>query len=224
MKNLFIILSLLFSTLSFATENQDVRVLELKNEIISMAKSFEGKPDVDGKLQSALEDKVEQLEKIIPYSTMEEKASKIVGAWRQVFGPYSKKADGKIPSSSVPHHIYQVILPNGFFYNVALAEGLGLKAVILLKGKYSVEAESIKATFVRNSVMFKNLPSDESYYLLPEKLEKKEISVIDLPKSIPPVGTSGELIEVYADQDIRILRGKSPTFKKVALLIMEKKQ
>jgi hypothetical protein len=224
MKIFLIISSLLFSSLVFSAENQDVRVLEIKKEIISMAKSFEGKPDVDGKLQSALEEKVEQLEKIIPYSTMEEKASKIVGAWRQVFGPYSKKADGKIPSSSVTDHIYQVILPNGYFYNVALAEGLGLKAVILLKGKYVVDAESIKATFVRNSLLFKNLPSDESYYLLPEKLEKNEIKVIDLPKSIPPVGTTGELLEVYADSEIRILRGKSPTFKKVALLIMEKKQ
>lgn len=220
---LFLVLSLLFSTQIFAQNSQDVRVLELKKEIMTMAKFYEGKADVDGKLQASLEDKVEQLERLIPYSSMEEKSAKIIGAWRQVFGPYSKNADGKVPSTSVTNHIYQIILPNGYFYNVALAKALGAQAVILLKGKYAVGAESIKATFVRNSVMVKNLPTDGTYYLLPEKLEKGEIKVFDLPKSLPPVGTSGELLEVYADQEIRILRGKSPTFKKVALLIMEKK-
>lgn len=220
---LIVVLFMLATNTLYASDSDDIRVLELKKEILSMAKTFEGRPDVDGKLQNALEEKVQQLEKIIPYESMEEKSQKILGAWRQVFGPYSKEADGKIPGSSVPDHIYQVILPNGYFYNVALSKFLGARPVVLLKGKYAVTNDAIKATFVRNSFYFGKLPSGVSYEQLPLKLEKGEIKVFDLPQSLPPVGTSGELIEVYADKDIRILRGKSPTFKKIALLIMERK-
>ena len=212
---------MIFSLSLSARELPDVRVTELKNEIMTMARSYEGKPDTEGKLQNALEDKVQQLERIIPYLSMSERAQKIVGEWRQVFGPYSKDADGKVPGSSVTEHIYQVIFPNGFFYNVALAKIAGVKSVVLLKGKYNVTNDAVEALFVKNSVMVTNLPTTK-FYELPAKLERGEIKVISLPDALPPVGTKGQLIEVYADKEIRILRGKSPTFKKTALLIMER--
>ena len=214
----FVLLGLL---LSFSALAEDVRVTELKNDIMKLAREYKGKPDPDGQLQKVLEAKVEDLEKILPYSSMHERARKIAGAWKQVFGPYSPKADGKVPFGTDPDNIFQIIFPNGFFYNVALSKASNLKAVFLLKGEYKVTDEAIEARFLRNSLMVKNVP-DSGLELLPLRLENGDIKVLHLPKRVPPVGQTGELIEVYADDEIRILRGKSPSFIKTALLIMEK--
>lgn len=212
-----ILATLLLSAGAFA----DVRVTELKAEIMELARASEGRPDVDGKLQAALEAKVQDLEKVIPVLTMPEKAQKILGAWRQVFGPYSATGDGTIPFGSRTDKIYQVIFPQGLFYNVALFQKGRAKAVFLLKGKYAVTDESIKGTFVRNSLQVRNV--DETALAgLPARLEARDLSVINLPESVPPVGQGGDLFEVYADADVRILRGMTPQFKRPALYVMER--
>jgi hypothetical protein len=211
-------LLIIFSSQVFA---EDLRVSELKSEIMALAKESGGKPDLEGKLQSALEEKVQDLEKIIPFETMEEKASKVVGSWHQIFGPYSAKGDGTIPFGSRTDKIYQIIFPGGLFYNVALFEKARLKAVFLLKGSYKVTDESIEGTFVRNSIMIRDI-DEEKLFTLPSLLEAGSLSVIHLPKQLPPVGFGGKLLEVYADSELRILRGVTAQFSRPALYVMEK--
>jgi hypothetical protein len=201
----------------------DPRISELKSEIMALSKASQGKPDLDGKLQEAIEVKVQDLEKVIPFLTMEEKALKIAGPWRQVFGPYSANGDGTIPFGSRTDKIYQIIFPNGFFYNVALFEKAGLKLAFLLKGKYVVTSEAIEGTFVRNSIVSRKLDENQ-LHTLPSRLEEGSVSATHLPTRLPPVGLGGQLLEVYSDKDVRILRGKTPQFTRPALYIMERVQ
>lgn len=217
MKTFLLAVAVFISSNSFA----DPRIVELKTEIISLARASEGKEDLDGKLQAALEEKVQDLEKLIPYETMEEKAAKIAGPWRQVFGPYSATGDGKIPFGSRTDKIYQIIFSGGLFYNVALFEKAGVKLVFLLKGNYTVTQEAIEGKFVRNSIIARNINETELHYL-PTKIEQGTLSALHLPRKLPPVGFGGQLIEVYSDQDLRILRGKTAQFIRPALYIMEK--
>lgn len=179
-----LILASLFMSLNVLA---DPRIDELKSEIMTLARQSEGKTDRDGKLQAAIEEKVQDLEKIIPHLIMEEKAKKILGPWRQVFGPYSETGDGSIPYGSRTHKIYQIIFADGLFYNVALFEKAGLKMVFLLKGSYVVTSESIKGTFVKNSIVVRNI-NEANLADLPEKLEARKSKAIHLPKSLPPVG------------------------------------
>jgi hypothetical protein len=144
-----------------------------------------------------------------------------LGPWRQVFGPYSASGDGTIPFCSRTDQIYQIIFPEGLFYNVALFEKAGVKIVFLLKGNYKITAEAIDGKFVRNSFIANNIPQEELFNL-PAKVEEGSISAIHLPRQLPPVGQGGQLFEVYADKDIRILRGQTPQFKRPALYIMER--
>jgi hypothetical protein len=213
----WLFLAILFSSQVFA----DPRVSELKSDIMTLARASEGKPDLDGKLQAALEEKVQDLEKIIPFETSSEKAKKIIGPWRQVFGPYSATGDGSIPFGSRTDKIYQIIYPQGMFYNVALFEKAGVKLVFLLKGEYKITDEAIDGLFVRNSIIAKNV-SEEGLFNLPAKVEDGSLSATHLPRQLPPVGQGGKLFEVYADKDIRILRGQTPQFKRPALYIMER--
>ncbi len=210
---------ILFSSISALA--QDVRVIEVKKEIMSLARQFEGKTDTDGKLQEALEQKVADLEKLLPDQTTTERAQKIMGEWRQVFGPYSATGDGTIPFGSRTDQIYQIIFPNGIFYNVALFEKARIKMVFLLKGEYKIMSEAIKGTFVKNSIVLRNI-SEKTLSKLPAQLESGSLKVINLPNRLPPVGMGGQLFEVYADEDVRILRGRTPQFKRPALYVMEK--
>jgi hypothetical protein len=214
-----ILCSLLFLSLSIA-QASDERISELKAEILTLAKKFEGKTDQDGKLQGQIEERVQDLERLIPSLSMEERAGKIIGPWRQVFGPYSPTGDGTIPTGSRTDHIYQVIMRDGIFYNVALFERAGIKTVFLLKGNYTITPQAIEGIFVRNSVLMRNIP-ERNFAELPAKLEAGEISVVHLPRWLPPVGLGGQLLEVYADAEIRILRGLTAQFSRPALYIME---
>ena len=200
---------------------KDPRVNELKMEIVKLAQAAEGKPDLEGTLQAAIESKVQDLEKILTYESMEEKAVKIIGPWRQVFGPYSATGDGTIPFGSRTDKIYQVVFPKGIFYNLALFEKAKIKVVFLLKGEYSVTDEAIEGIFVKNSIVAKKI-NESILHQLPQMLESGEITATHLPARLPPVGQGGKLLEVYADKDHRILRGMTPQFKRPALYIMER--
>ncbi len=213
-----ILCSFLLFSFSVA-QASDERIRELKTEILTLAQKFEGKTDVDGKLQAQIEEKVQDLERLIPALSMEERAAKIIGPWRQIFGPYSTTGDGTIPAGSRTDHIYQVVMPDGVFYNVALFERAGIKTVFLLKGNYTITPQAIDGIFVRNSVLLRNVP-EKNFADLAAKLEANELSVVHLPRWLPPVGLGGQLLEVYADQEIRILRGLTAQFSRPALYIM----
>jgi hypothetical protein len=220
MKSLLCTLLLLLSLPALAALAEDVRVTELKAEIMTLAKTYEGKEDRNGKLQTEIDEKVQDLEKVIPALPMEERAKRILGPWRQVFGPYSATGDGTIPAGSRTDHIYQIVLPEGIFYNVALFERAGVRTVFLLKGEYTITAAAIDGVFVRNSLLLRNVPTS-GFEKLPAQLEAGELSVTHLPRWLPPVGQGGQLLEVYADEDIRILRGVTAQFARPALYVME---
>jgi hypothetical protein len=212
--------ALIFCSLSLSVWSQS-RVQILKNDILSLSRQFQGQEDRDGSKQAALESMVAELENLIEPLSMDQKAKKIIGEWRQVFGPYSEKADGTITPGMVTEHIYQTIFPNGTYYNVALVKLAGVKSVILLKGEFEVLPQAIKAEFTRQSLLWRKVPT-ENFSKLPALLEAGKLQVTHLPNRLPPVGQGGELLEVYADDTLRILRGTSPSYTKTALLIMEK--
>ncbi len=65
---------------------------------------------------------------------MQEKAVVAVGAWKQVWGPYSYNSSGTAPSGLDPDNIYQVISVSGYYTNVGIYDFLGLHLVGLIKG------------------------------------------------------------------------------------------
>jgi hypothetical protein len=176
-------------------------------------KKFKGaiKPLYDRVLVKRLESEQMTAGGIIIPDTAQEKTQ---------YGTVVATGDGKIPFGSRTDKIYQIIFPMGIFYNVALYQKAGVRAVFLLKGNYKLTSDAIEGTFVRNSIMTKNI-NEEQLHLLPAKLEAGSISAFHLPNRLPPVGFGGQLLEVYADKTIRILRGKTPQFERPALYVME---
>jgi len=211
-----ICLSLFVSPLWASSEN----IQQLKKEILSMAYSFEGQADLDGTKQDALEEKIEELVNFIPNLTMTERALRAIGSWRQVWGPYAFDDSQTVPDRMDVKNIYQVISPDGYYYN--FGQYIYRRGVVrsFVRGIYEIQEDRIEVEFNGNGIILGQPKTP--MYLLVDALENRDIRAIRFPDFVPPIGIRGALVEVYADQDIRINYGVvGSDISRPALFIME---
>lgn len=194
----------------------------IKAEILATAKSFEGQPDTDFKKQELLSALVEELLAITPPSTMAEKADRIVGSWRQVFGPYAYDGTGGVEPGLDTANIYQVVFPEGFYYNVAKRKRLGKNYVQLLKGIYQVETDRLPIEFVESGLFLRHLPDDMKLQDLPYAIERGDLNYVKFPSWLPPVGRRGALIETYTDEELRVTYGIGDGIDTKRIYILER--
>lgn len=218
MKHISLILSSCFLLSNLALANVETQKNELKQQIIDLAKSFEGQGDPDYSRQEALEPLVEKLLKIAPQPPVEKRLPLLFGPWRQVWGPYDyRNEDRGIDPELGVEEIYQVISPNGYYYNVSYLYKNGdriQKRIGLLRGEYRLQEKHSNKLKVR----FTNFPGASSK---PESLELWELAELaengNLPNRIKIVPRfivrlffgGGTLREVYTDEDLRITYGSS---------------
>jgi hypothetical protein len=206
--------------------------LHLKKNIISMAKSYEGKGDPDYKIQNTLAPLVEKLISLNPQPPVKERLNLLYGTWKQVWGPYDYRNNnrGVDPTLGV-NEIYQVISKDGFYYNVSPIYKKNNKdnpRIGYLKGEYSLDNNSttnLNVHFVKYPGM-KFRPDNREIFDFVEEAEND-----NLPNETTIVPTlivkyffqGGALVEVYTDEDTRILYGSNgKDFKNKYLYIMTK--
>src|SRR6478609_1885935 len=140
--SLFVVLACVANISANVTCKDDTQVQDLKKEILSQAEIWQGKGDPDGSKQAALKEKVDQLVKLCPQSSVQERLPLIEGAWQQVWGPYSYRDNSRgIDLRLDPQRIYQVVFKEGYYYNVSPArdsKGVPKNRTILLRGEYQV--------------------------------------------------------------------------------------
>lgn len=222
----FCTVSFIFSLLSFSYAQSDMNVHDreverIKNEIMNLAKSFTGQVDPDGSKQSRLEDKIEELKSYIPNLSMEERAENAIGAYRQVWGPYAFDGSDSVPRGMDVNNIYQVIDANGFYYNFAKYKFGPVRSRTFLRGNFEVTSDRIEVEFDQTGIILGERQTPMP--LLVSKLENREVRAIRFPDFLPPVGISGALIEIYADEDIRLNYGViGDDIQDPALFVMER--
>lgn len=217
----FVALFIMFSLTNLTSASEQLH--QVKKEILELASSFEGQVDHEGELQEALEEKIDILLTLIPHLTMAEKAKRAVGAWRQVWGPYSYDGSNSIPRGMLVNQIFQVIDAKGHYYNFADYKWLGLRTRIFLRGNFSVEEDRIEVVFNKSGIVLGNRNAPRSQ--LARDLESGIARAIRFPDRFPPIGVTGALIEVYADKDIRINYGiNGDETRPPTLFIMEPAQ
>lgn len=188
---------------SVANAQNDVEAL--KKEILELARSYSGQADASGELQASIETKVDELLAIVPNLSMEEKALRALGAWRQVWGPYSYDNSASVPRGIDVNQIYQIIFKEGYYYNFAVYNFLGIESRTFLRGNFSIEEDRIAVEFNKSGLIL-----GKSQLPLPYQasaLENQSLRALYFPDFLPPNGITGALIELYADQDIRINYG-----------------
>ena len=207
-------LTLTFSGVSHA------RVEDVKNDIIDLAREFKGTTDPTGEKQEQLEERVEDLLAFVPNFTMEEKVLRAAGAWKQVWGPYAFNGSSGIPTGLNIDKIFQVLSKDGYYYNFAQYELFGLTFRSFLRGNYEIESDRVTVEFTNSGLILGE--EDTPMYKLTDELENDEIRTIRFPSFLPPIGIEGSLIEVYADEDIRINYGTSENQPERSIFILKR--
>ena len=190
--------------INFAKADETPTISSLKAEIFKLAESFVGQTDPDGSKQKKLEVLVNKLRELIPEQTMQERAMDSVGVWNQVWGPYAFDGSDTVPPGQDPRGIYQYISPDGFYYNFGEYNFLGLNIKFFVRGDYRILDDRIRVEFTDHGLVKEK---EVNYLTLGEELESGTARRYDFPRSLPPVGVEGALVEVYADDEIRINYG-----------------
>ncbi len=210
--------------------NSSSEVERLKQEIIEMAESFTGQGDPDFSRQQALEPLVAQLLTLSPQKPIEQRLSLLYGAWKQVWGPYDyRNSDRGVDPTIGTDEIYQVISPDGFYYNVApnyLDGNRSQERISLLRGEFKLSNRTGNELDVRFTEYpgVDPRPQDIALWDLPALAESGQLEnrITIVPKWIVKIFFSpGTLEEVYTDENLRILYGKTRTnFRAKYLYIM----
>ncbi len=209
---------------------QSSEIERLKQEIVDLAESFSGQGDPDYSRQRALEPLVNQLLSLAPQPPIEQRLGLLYGVWKQVWGPYDyRNSDRGVDPTIGTDEIYQVIFPEGYYYNVSpnyLDGNRAQERISLLRGEFKLSTSSNNELDVRFTEYpgVDPRPQGVSIWELPAAAETGQLEnrITIVPTLIVKLFFSpGSLEEVYTDENLRILYGKTKTnFREKYIYIM----
>ena len=228
MKKFMILITLLFSNLAFANYYEDIS--SLKQAIVTTAEKYQGLGDPDFKIQNELEPLVQKLLVLKPQSNVMDRLPLLFGVWKQVWGPYEYRKNNRGVDPTInAKEIYQVVSPEGFYYNVSPnmdAKTKKEKNINYLRGQYSLSKKDpvgLDAKFIK-FIGMKQRPSDRPIYKFVDEAERDQLptQITVVPHLIVKLFFGGgTLREIYTDEDLRILYGSNgKEFKNQYLYIM----
>jgi hypothetical protein len=225
---IFLTLSLLTPVLA---KNVELRTLEeLKIELVQRASKYTGLGDPDFKIQNELEPLVKRILELNPQPPVKDRLPLLYGVWKQVWGPYDYQGNDRgVDPSIEPKEIYQVIDPDGFYYNVSPSYKNGdrkKERINYLKGQYRLSAKNPNGLDVkfRKFPGMKKRPDVRPIY---DFVKEAEDGTLPNQITIGPTFIvrlffgGGTLVEVYTDSNLRILYGSNDDeFKNKYLYVM----
>ena len=218
---LLLIAFLLTLTSAHGFESKSQEINRLKQEILELAYSFEGQADTDGTKQDEIELKIQELLLLVPRLSFQDRAVKAIGAWRQVWGPYAFDDSQTVPDRMDVKNIYQVIKPEGYYYNFAQYKFGNRLVRSFLRGNFEIQNDRIAVEFNRTGLILGS--TDVAMPDLVDALENRTVRAVRFPDFLPPSGVRGGLIEIYADEDIRLNYGTvGDNLENPALFVMER--
>ncbi|MNJ93236.1 PAP_fibrillin [compost metagenome] len=210
----------LMSGNSWADPNKKDAVEDLKTQILQIASAAQGEYDSDDNdpaVRAQLDPLVDQLVALVPARTEAEKFVDVVGAWQQVWadGPGGPPGMGPLAAD-----VFQVVFPDKYYWNVAKNKVRDIMTMGFLRGKFDVEADSLKIEFTK--AVFDPgwvAPGTDVNTLA----MRAEVGAYDGNPQTPgtsPIGKKGFLANVYVDEDMRICRGGGEEFGGTYLYIL----
>jgi hypothetical protein len=206
---------------AYARSQTDHQIHKIKSDILHLAKSYAGQGDADFSKQHALEKLVAKLLTAAPQPPIKDRLPLLYGTWHQVWGPYDYRNDNRgVDPELSADEIYQVISPNGYYYNVSpLYEYADHNRVRigLLRGEYELSDDfpnGLDVHFTRYPAMRGRPTDDTPIWKLADAAEAGtlEHETFIVPRLIVWLffGT-GRLDEIYTDKDMRICYGSDGT-------------
>lgn len=187
----------------------------IKADLLALAESFQGQGDPDFAKQKQLQPLVDELLAASPQPPLSERIELLRGTWQQVWGPYDYRNDdrGVDPQLANPAEIYQVVFPDGYYYNVAPLQKPGKALRIgLLRGKYKLlddQPDTLRVRFTKYPGV-EGRPEATPLWELPPQAEA---GTLENKTTIVPGWIvylffgGGYLREVYTDDTLRLTYG-----------------
>lgn len=207
------------------------RVAALKAEIVRLARSVEGRPDPDFKIQNRFDPLIEDLLLEAAPPPLTERLDALAQPWRQIWGPYDYRGDsrGVDPDFAALDEIYQVVFRGGYYYNVTPLKREDGERIGLLRGDYRLSERAVDTLRVRFTAFrgARSRPADRPIWSLAADAEAGRLAneVTIVPRLIVRLFFGGgALREVYTDDSMRIAYGAdSETDRRgEALYVMER--
>ncbi len=217
MKSLIVVLlTMSFSAFAGMAPEKLKTVESVKTELVKVASQYIGQGDPDFKIQNELMPYVERLLELAPQEPIKNRLDLLAGAWQQVWGPYEyRKNDRSVDPTTDVNNIYQVVFPDGYYYNVTNnlnRFSKDIRKVTLLRGEFNVNGgDDLKVQF-NKLTSIKKLPENLRHVDLPALSESNELAgeKTDLSSElVKRFFKGGILSEVYTDADLRITIGQS---------------
>ncbi|WP_413560657.1 PAP/fibrillin family protein [Bdellovibrio sp. HCB209] len=205
-----IALTMIFTSNAYAGGSRD-RIEELKQQILEISRNAQGEYDGDDNdpaVRAELDPLVDELVSLVPVRSETEKLPQVVGSWQQVWsdGPGGGPAGS---GGALAAAVFQVVFPDGYYWNVAKNTIAGVNSMGFLRGKFAIDTDKLNIEFTK-SVGSPGWVSEgtESYMLA----MRAEVGAYDIVPTPGPIGKKGFLANTYVDEDIRICRGGGDDF------------
>lgn len=188
----------------------DTRVQQLKQQILQITLNAEAKTRNVAQVRKTLDPLIAELVSLVPSRTEGEKLVQVIGAWQQVWTDGVEIFQGPQPGRFDLSDVFQVVFPNGYYYNIARYQRPGIDWTVFIRGSFVVQPESLNVTFTKyvygNGWLFTG--SDLLYQAL-----RAEAGAFDAQPFNPPNNPVGlpqlPLSNIYVDNDFRLLQAGS---------------
>ncbi|MDG0817755.1 PAP/fibrillin family protein [Bdellovibrio svalbardensis] len=201
-----------FSVAQVQADDTYDRIQELKYEILEISFNAQGEYDSDDnnlEVRQRLDPLVEELISLAPPRSEQQKLVDVIGTWYQVWadGPGGPPGQGARGDS-----IWQVVFPEGYYWNVARNQYGPVQNMGYLRGKFSVNTDSLAIEFTKAVFNPQWSFAEPTRLAMLAEFGAFDANPTPFPPGTSPIGKKGYLANVYVDEDIRICRGGGTDF------------
>jgi hypothetical protein len=220
--SLFLAASMAILGMAPVARADSARAAQLKEQILEISTTNNGRRDNLQQVRRALDPLVTELAGLRQQVTAEQDLQATVGAWKEV---WSDDTQADPPSFSTDRDaVYQVITPDGYFYNISELVGfLGFRVTGLLRGVYQAREDRLEIEFTNVGIQLNSLGRTDLYEFVQAVESGRESYVVppgDLQAPNGPIGARGQLKNLYVDEQIRIAQGQNNADGVVDLYVM----
>jgi hypothetical protein len=196
------------------------RIVELKEEIVRIASANTTRTDNIDEVRAQLDPLVDELEQYFIANRPDDEPELLEGAWKSLWYDDPDIDSGETFLAIDRKNVYQVVFDN-FYYNVTnnKLRIFGFRPTVVhsfLKGNFTLtnlpdetnvgepRLNVVDLEFDDNVVRFGEIPRDKDLVELVKKVESGASKTLLVPG---PKGITGQLWNVYLDDELRISAG-----------------
>ena len=210
-KFIFIVACGVFGLPAMAAENLEIE--KVKKGIVAIAKSDFAREGNQLVVRNILDPLVNTLVEMAPSQSEDERAALGGGGWKSLWTD-----QGFGPGTDLDQ-VYQVVSPNGFYYNISKNDSPRGVVTNFLRGAYTSQGSYLAIEFTANSISPSFFQAGTDLSELAQNFEDGAIQGISIPG---PIGVTGVLMNIYVDKTLRIVYGNSTADVRPRLFLLER--